>query len=477
VHDDHAQKPPRVTEGQLVTYKNGEAVGGEKWTDDGSTFKSELSLAGSNANLTIARKERHVKVEAGGNAVEHNVPQGTIVLENGSWQDYAVAAEAFASATEPTPVKVLMPAEGMTVDAKIKVRPSTTNPPGRIVELQVGKLDVSVEVDADGRVLRGSVPLQELEVRRAGEPAPERKTHQKPAPAEVAEELVEVKRDNIVLRGTLWTPKKANGKPVPVALIIAGSGPTDRDGNSPLGLTSDAYRLLAEALAAKGIATLRYDKRGVGESSLAFDVAAMKVDDSVGDAAAMLAKLRDPARFSKVSVVGHSEGGLLAILLAGNEKIDSLVLVSTGGRPLRAIVHEQLAAKLDATQMKEVDRLLADVAAAKPLERVPEGLEVLFNPAVLNYLRSEMDIDPALRLKALKVPTTVVQGETDVQVATDDAKLLGKARPGIKVVMLPGVNHLLKTESSKTMPQPSYTDPKVPVAPAAVDAIAGGIAK
>jgi pimeloyl-ACP methyl ester carboxylesterase len=242
-------------------------------------------------------------------------------------------------------------------------------------------------------------------------------------------------------------------------------------------MISAAYRLLAEALAAKGIATLRYDKRGVGESSLAFDVAAMKVDDSVGDAAAMLAKLRDPAKFSKVSVVGHSEGGLLAILLAGSEKLDSLVLVSTGGRPLRAIVHDQLAAKLDAAQMKEVDRLLADVAAGKPLERVPEGLEVLFNPAVVNYLRSEMDIDPVARLKTLKVPTTVVQGETDVQVATDDAKLLGKARPGIKVVMLPGVNHLLKAEAAKTMPQPSYTDPKLPISPAAVDAIAGGITK
>jgi hypothetical protein len=88
-----------------------------------------------------------------------------------------------------------------------------------------------------------------------------------------------------------------------------------------------------------------------------------------------------------------------------------------------------------------------------------------------------MDIDPVQRVKALKTPTVVVQGETDVQVGVDDAKLLGKARPGIKVVLLPGVNHLLKAESSKTMPQASYGDPKLPVAPSAVEAIAGAIAK
>jgi pimeloyl-ACP methyl ester carboxylesterase len=472
-------KPPKPIDGELVTYKNGEAIGGEHFADDGTTLKSELSLAGSKATLTIDRKEKKVKVESGGQSVNHDIPPGTVVLENGSWQAYAIAAESFPSATEPTPVKVLMPAQGITVEAKIRVRPAPADAKSKaakVVDVSLGKLEVSVELDGDGRVVHASVPLQEVEVRRAGEKAPDRQTHQKPPPATVNEELVEVKRGEVILRGSLWTPKNAK-TPVPVALVIAGSGPTDRDGNSALGLTSDVYRLLAEALAQKGIATLRFDKRGVGESSLAFDVAKMTVDDSVDDTMAFLPKLRDKARFGKVSLVGHSEGGLLAMLVAAKEPVDALVLVSTAGRPLRAIVREQLAAKLDAAAMKEVDRLFADLAAGKPLERVPEGLEVLFNPAVTTYLKSEMDIDPVAKLKALKTPVTVIQGETDAQVPPGDAKLLGKARPNVKVVMLPNVNHLLKTETTNTLPQASYTDPSRPVVPGAIDAIASGIAK
>jgi pimeloyl-ACP methyl ester carboxylesterase len=471
-----APPAPNKTEGELVTYKNGEAIGGEKWVDDGATLKTELTLGPAKGTLTVGRKERHVRVESGGSAVDKDIPAGVVVLENGSWQAYALAAESFASASEPTPVKVYLPSQDLTVDAKIRVRPSAAKPPGRIVDLSLGKLEVSVEVDADGRVVHASVPAQELEARRAGEKAPERKSHQRPPPAEIAEEQVEVKRGNVVLRGTLWMPRKAKA-PVPLAMIVAGSGPTDRDGNSALGLNSDVYRLLAEALAAKGIATLRYDKRGVGESSIAFDVASMTVEDSVADAATFLPKLRDPAKFSKITLVGHSEGGLISLLLAANEKPDAIVLVSTGGRPLRAILREQLASKVDAATMAEVDRLLADIAAGRPLDRVPQGLEALFNPLVASYLKSEMDIDPAARLRALKTPATVVQGETDAQTGLDDAKLLGKARTNVKVVLLPGVNHLLKAEKTRALPQPSYTDPSIPVVPAAVDAIAAGVAR
>ncbi|MGC3978042.1 MAG: hypothetical protein QM751_07280 [Paludibacteraceae bacterium] len=115
-------------------------------------------------------------------------------------------------------------------------------------------------------------------------------------------------------------------------------------------------------------------------SGVAFDVAATTVDDMAGDAAAFLPKLANRNRFSKVSLVGHSEGGLLALLVAGGTKVDNLVLVSTGGRPLRAIVREQLAAKLDAPTMTDVDRLLGDIAAGRPLERVPPPLAPLSQP-------------------------------------------------------------------------------------------------
>ena len=469
-------EPPRkAMQGKLVTYKNGEKVGGETWSDDGSTLKSELTLLGEKTTLTVARAAKKASVEIEGKSMDVEIPDGAIVLENGSWQSLGAAAEAYAKATSPTPVKVVVPAAGAVVDGTIKVR--STDKAGRHVELELDKVALSAEVDADGRVLRVSVPSQDVEVRREGDPAPERKAPpQRPAPDSVAEELVEVTRGPVTIRGTLWTPKAAKG-PVPVALVIAGSGPTNRDGNSPVGLKSDSYRLLAEALAAKGIATLRYDKRGTGDSSLSFDVTAMTADDMVGDAAAFLPKLADRGRFSKVTVVGHSEGGLLGLLLAGTTKLDGLVLVATGGRPLRAIIKEQLSSKVDAATMAEVDRLLNDLAAGKPLENVPPGLAPLFNPSSAAYLKSEIDIDPVAKLKALTLPVTVVQGETDVQVSVDDAKRLGAARKGVKVVVLPKVNHLLKTEAARSLPQASYGDPSWPIAPSAVDAIAAGIVR
>lgn len=458
---------PRVRSGELITYKNGAQIGRETWTDDGDLLKSEVSLAGSAETVTIGRKARRVTVAAAGKTLERDVAEGVVALENGDWQAYALAAEAFAAAVgpAPTPIKVLVPKAGAVLPATILVTSAAGG--GKHVALAIRGLEVEVDLDASGSVIRASVPAQGLEVRPAGEPAPEPLVRVRPPPAGVTEEAIDVNG----VRGSLWIPEGATR----VALIVAGSGPTDREGNSALGLKTDTYRLLAQALATRGIATLRYDKRGVGESAPPANVTTMTAGDLAADASALVTKLR--GRFASVTVIGHSEGGLLALLAAETTRIDSLVLVATGGRPLRAIIHEQLANQLDATTLAQADKVMDDIAAGRPLENVPPALSPVFNRSNAAYLKSELDIDPVARLRGLKVPTTVVQGETDVQVSVADARLLEKARSGVRVVVVPGMNHVLKAETSRAMPQASYSDPTLPIVPAAIDAIAAAIAK
>src|SRR5262249_45528405 len=151
------------------------------------------------------------------------------------------------------------PSQGVTVDATLVVRPGDAG--GKQVRVSVASLEVDVEIAADGRVVGGKVPAQGIEVRREGAAAPPPPVAPKPA-AGVFEEPFETTRGGVALRGVLWLPAGgARAKP-PLLVIIAGSGPTDRDGNSPLGLRSDVYRQLAGALVVRGAAVLRYDKRG-----------------------------------------------------------------------------------------------------------------------------------------------------------------------------------------------------------------------
>jgi hypothetical protein len=250
--------------GEIVTYRGDVAIGHESYRDDGDTLVSDIRFGGRSGTITISRAKRHVRVEAAGNTVESDIPEGTVALENGQWAAYAIAAQWFSDAATPTPVKVLLPTQGMTLDATITVTPTATG--GKKVAVALKGIGVVVELDAAGTVIHASVPAQGLEVRRAEEAPPV--VEARPAPATVTSEPFEVIRGGVTLRGELWLPKGATGK-VPVVLVIAGSGPTDRDGNSSLGLRSDAYRMLAEALAARGIASLRYDKRGVGMTGAA----------------------------------------------------------------------------------------------------------------------------------------------------------------------------------------------------------------
>ena len=449
----------------MVTFAGSREIARLAWRDDGETLTSDIEVGGRALTVATQRSPRRVVV---GTAV-HELPPGTVALENLDWQAYALLAEQFPDATNPTEVQVYVPSRGATVSALVTVRPAAGG--GRVVEVALGPLQVTADVSAGGEVTGARVPAQHLEARlaSAGQPV----IAHRAAPAGVTEEPFAVTRGGVAIRGSLWRPADATG-PTPVVVLVAGSGPTDRDCNGALGLRSDAFRMLAEGLALHGIASVRFDKRGVGESGTNFDAAVVTLGDFVDDAAAVLAQVQADRRFSAVTLAGHSEGGLIALEIAARAHVDALLLLATAGRPLGVVLREQLARH--PVRMTDVDRIIAAIVAGTD-PGVVAPLDGLFGPAVRPFLRSILEVDPVRLLRAQTTPTTVIQGETDMQVTVTDARALAAARPGVRLTLLPETNHPLKREPVAALLQASYSDPSMPLAPGVLDAVLAGIAR
>jgi len=269
------------------------------------------------------------------------------------------------------------------------------------------------------------------------------------------------------------------GKGAPVVLIIPGSGPTDRDGNNPLGVTAAPYRLLAEALATKGVSTVRIDKRGLfGSKAAVADPNKVTIADYATDTHSWVAAIRKRTGANCVWVLGHSEGSLIALAAAQDPQgICGVVSVSGAGRKLSDVIREQLRsnpanAPLLDSALPALDSLEkgqhVDVTSMNP------ALLKLFAPQVQDFLIDDFRHDPVKLAGALKVPLLIVQGERDFQVSTADAKALAAAQPKAKLVLVPAMNHVLKDVASddRSANMATYADPSLPVDSGLVDTIA-----
>ena len=301
-------------------------------------------------------------------------------------------------------------------------------------------------------------------------------------------EPITVETPTGTLYGTLERPQSRSR--VPVVLIIAGSGPTDRDGNSPmLKGANNSYKLLAEGLAAHGIASVRYDKRGIGETGKAMMLAAEKaktmlreedlsfetfIDDAVGWSKKLLAD----RRFSSLIILGHSEGSLVGMVAAQRIGAHAYVSIAGAGRPLPQIILEQVKSQMPADLLKPTEDILEQLAAGKRVESVPSALNVIFRPSAQPYLISWLRYDPAKEISKLHIPVLIVQGTTDIQVSLQDAKALAGANSGATLLVIEGMNHVLKTVPNDPAKQTSsYSDPTLPVAPDLISGISSFVIK
>lgn len=323
---------------------------------------------------------------------------------------------------------------------------------------------------ADGATMTGtwtqgaaSLPLT-LARRKDGAPMPGAAPAVPPPPG-VTESDVTLTIGSATLGGTLTRPAgTASG---PAVLMIAGSGPTDRNGNSSIpGHRPDTQRLLAYGLAAHGIASLRTDKRGIGASALAMTRESdLNLGVYVDDTRAWAAFLKTQTGAACVWLAGHSEGALIAERAAAdNPAICGLVLLAGPGRKLGDILRAQLAHEPDARRQKDFDAIAA-LEAGRTIDRPADDL--LFRPSVQPLWISEFAPDPAALLKGLRMPVLIVQGDADRNVLVEDAERLAAARPDAKLLIVPGMTHVLKVP-----PADGAADATTPLAPGLVAAVA-----
>ena len=256
-----------------------------------------------------------------------------------------------------------------------------------------------------------------------------------------------------------------------VALLIAGSGSTDHDGNGPQ-IKPATLKKLSEQLVARNIATLRYDKRGAGGWKPAFGKAEdFRFKDYVDDAVALVDYLRSSDRFSKIALVGHSEGGLVGILAASRTHVDRLVLLATAARKQGDLLKAQLEKKLSADAFAPIAKAIDAIMAGEIVDPPPAGFAI--PPAMQPSVASALTADPIDPLLKLMVPTLIVAGGEDHQIARLDFLALSTAALVAKTLWLPPMNHVLVDVSDDADDIASYNQPDRPLDPDMIDAVAG----
>ena len=265
------------------------------------------------------------------------------------------------------------------------------------------------------------------------------------------------------LHGTLLVPD-ASGT-FPVALILAGSGPTDRNGNNPAGINSNYLTMIADSLAQHGIASLRYDKRGVAASrAAAIDESQLRFDHYVEEAVAWIAQLRQDERFIQLAVLGHSEGALIGMLAAQQATPTAYVSLAGAAQPVDSLILEQLRTQPEAIR-QEAQTILAELRQGRTVATVSAGLHVLFRPSVQPYLISWIQYHPSEVMAKLSLPVLIVQGTTDLQVPEAEAQRLAAAQPAAELVIINGMNHVLKeAPADPTANIATYGNPTLPLA-------------
>jgi hypothetical protein len=266
------------------------------------------------------------------------------------------------------------------------------------------------------------------------------------------------------LFGSLLLPK--SDTPVPVVLIISGSGPSDRDGNNVEGGRNDSLKRLAWVLAKHNIASVRYDKRGVAASLAATpDERNLSVEAYVSDAEAWARKLKTDPRLGQLILLGHSEGALIATLAAPSVDAAAVISLSGSARPIDQVIRQQLSNRLPPPLMQRSNELLDSLKAGHTDDNVPPQLQVIFRPSVQPYMISLFRQDPAAAFAKLKMPALIIQGSNDIQVGVGDARMLKAAKPDAELAVIEGMNHVMRIVPNDVKRQlASYKDPQLPLA-------------
>ena len=269
--------------------------------------------------------------------------------------------------------------------------------------------------------------------------------------------------------------------PCPVVLIIAGSGPTDMNGNSiGTNMTNNSLLYLAQKLAANGIATVRYDKRGIGKSAAAgAKEEDLRFNHYIDDAAAWADMLATDARFNKIVIAGHSEGSLIGMVAATRSNaVKAYISIAGCGSPAYEILEKQLQGQPMQIQ-QESAAICKELREGRTVKQVPFYLSALYRQSVQPYLISWFAYNPTAEIAKLSIPALILQGDKDIQVGTEEANKLYAAQPAATLHIIKDMNHVLKhCDTMQQMAQlATYNNPELPIKPELVSHIVEFIMK
>ena len=265
---------------------------------------------------------------------------------------------------------------------------------------------------------------------------------------------------DIKLYGTLLIPEINDI--MPVALIISGSGSTDRDGNQP-NLKNNSLKYLAEGLAKNGIASLRYDKCGVGQSKINISESDLRFEDYVKDAQNWISELKKDHRFNKVIVIGHSEGSLIGMIVAKNANADKYISIAGISKTADQIILEQTKS-LPSELYSEIEVVLDSLRHGIIVKNTNPKLAMLLRPSVQPYMISWIKYNPSEEIKKLNVPILIIQGTTDIQVGVENAQQLADSNKNTELKIIENMNHILKnSEMDRTKNIATYMNPDLPI--------------
>jgi len=263
------------------------------------------------------------------------------------------------------------------------------------------------------------------------------------------------------INSVLTLPKIGNQ--VPLAIFIAGSGPTDLDGNNPA-MKNNSLRYLSDALVASNIATLRFDKYGIAKSAVPnFDESKLTFDHYVNHVVSMIEQMKSKG-FSNIYIVGHSEGSLIGMAAIQKTNVKGFISMAGAGFPADEILKTQLKPQLPPQMYSTVLKLLDSLKNGHQVTTAPQELNSLFHASVQPYLISWFRYSPVELMSKLSCPSLVLQGDKDIQVTTTDAQNLANASKNGKLVIIKGMNHILKNINGDIQENyASYTNPDLPI--------------
>lgn len=279
---------------------------------------------------------------------------------------------------------------------------------------------------------------------------------------------------NSLVYGTLLQPKEKSPK---LVILIAGSGPTDRNGNQQM-MQNNSLKMIAQGLASEGIASFRYDKRiftllkqqALQENKLRFD-------DFIEDAVSSIQYFKEKKSFEKIYVLGHSQGALVGLMAALNTEVDGYISLAGAGQSIDQVIINQIGMQMPGLKDETVTAFTTLREKGSVKEFNP-ALTSILRPSVQPFIASWMNYDPAQEIAKMTAPVLILNGSKDLQVDVNEAQALKMALTSADFQIIENMNHVLKTVSGNDLDNTkTYNDTTIPLAKELIPAISAFVKK